>query len=50
MIKLHENENDNDDDDDNDNEFTHACTITIFFLIDLFYSLIHLLNYLLKFI
>ena len=50
MIKLHENENDNDDDDDNDSEFMHVCTITVFFLVDLLYSLIHLLNYLLKFI
>ena len=50
MIKLHKNENDNNDDDDDNNEFTHAHIIAVFFLIDLLYSLIHLLNYSLRFI
>ena len=50
MIKLHKNENDNDNDDDNNSEFTHACIIIIFFLINLLYLLIHSLNYLFKFI
>ena len=44
MIKSHENNNDDDD------EFMHMCTIIIFLLIRLFYSLIHLLNCLFQFI
>ena len=50
MTKLHENENDNNDNNNNDNKFTHACIIAVFFLIDLFYLSIHLLNYSLRFI
>ena len=50
MTKLHENEDDNDDNDDDDSEFTHAHIITVFFLIDLLYSLIHSLNYSFRFI
>ena len=50
MTKLHENENDNNDNNDDDSEFTHAHIIAVFFLVDLLYSLIHLLNYSLRLI
>ena len=43
MIKSHENDSD-------DSDFKHACIITVFLLIRLFYLLIHSLNYLFKFI
>ena len=38
MTKSHENDSDDDD------EFMHACTIVIFLLIRLLYSLIHSIN------
>ena len=41
MTKSHENDN-------NDSDFKSACIITVFLLIKLLYSLIHLLNYLFK--
>ena len=40
VMKSHE------DDSDNDDEFMHVCTIVIFLLIRLLYSLIYLINYL----
>ena len=43
MIKSHEN-------DSNDNDFKHACIIAVFLLVRLFYLLIHILNYLFRFI
>ena len=41
-MKSHENDSDSDD------EFMHACTIVVFLLIRLLYSLIHSLNCLLQ--
>ena len=41
MTKSHKNNNDNSD-------FKHACIITVFLLIKLFYLFIHSLNYLFK--
>ena len=37
-------------DSDDDGDFKHVCTIAVFLLVKLFYLLIHLLNYLFKFI
>ena len=44
MIKSYE------DGSDGGNEFMHACTIIVFLLIKLLYSLIHLINCLFQFI
>ena len=44
VIKSHK------DDSDDNNNFRHTCTIAVFLLVRLFYLLIHLLNYLFKFV